>query len=246
MVKAMSPYTKAATVFAFAGAAAAFVRPEASGGRARVEPLVPAALHGDIEIVSFGIASLSGDGGAPLATLHVRETFANRGDDVPWAIDFSTATAWLGGATPATPPMLVNSDAVTLPLLIVGRGERKVADLYFPVPAGTDEDSLKYFSLTYRIHTADARYEQHAMLERADYWPSREVRGAEPGWGRRWWSDPSYAWAEYRHRPGYATPRPPTKIEIVHVPRALYEVALPPADEAGDDDWPRTDECDDW
>jgi hypothetical protein len=232
---AMKPLTKAVTVFAAAGAASAFV----PGNRGQVDKLVPGSLRGDIDVVSFGIAKLSGDRGTAITALHVRETFFNRSDDLPWVIDLTAATAWPGGRLPETHPMLVNSDATTLPLLILGRGERRVADLYFPIAI----DDLPSFSVTYRIDSADHRYAAYAMLGLSRHWPTREERGAEPGWGSHWWADPGYAWTEYRHRPGYAVPRPPKQIEVIGVPRAYYEVVPEVANDL--DDQVMT-ECNEW
>jgi hypothetical protein len=240
----VKPTTKAVTVFAFAGAATAFVPP--TPPRADVAPLVPGGLHGDIGIVGFGVASIAGDRGMPLKTLHVRETFTNRADHEPWVIDVSDASVWLGGAAAETHPVFANSDALTLPLLIVGRGQHRMVDLYFPVGDTVDEDTLPYFSVTYRLHKGDDRLEAHATLARSDRWLDRDERGPDPGWATKWWSDPSYPWAQYRHRPGFATPRPPTKLEIVHLPRALYEVAPALPEDVAIEDWPRTDECDEW
>lgn len=238
----MQPITKAFTVFAVAGAAGAFVPGGPTGDR--VDKLVPGALHGDIAVVSFGVASVSGDRGEPMRVLHVRETFTNRQDNTPWVIDTSAASISLGSAATAKHPAFVNSDAATLPLLVVSRGERRIADLYFPISIDYD---LRYFSVTYRIHTLSHRYESTVMLGHSQHWPTREERGAEPGWGRNWWSDPSYPWAEYRHRPGRLVPRPPKQIEIIRVPRDYYEeMPAVPDDVAADDRWPRTDECNEW
>ena len=224
------------TLFALAGAATAFVptrTPSHIG-----DNVVPAGLNGDLEIVSFGIAKLSADRGAPMSVLHVRETFANRGDKLPWVVDLAASSLWLGGTTPPTGPALVNSDVLTLPLLLVSRGERRIADLYFPIPADrSDEDALAYLSLTVRVHTADQWFDTRALLVPSRRWPTPDQRGFEPGWGRTWWAEPSYPWSEYWHRPGRAVPRPPKHIEIIHVPRAYYEAMQ---------DGPRTDECDEW
>ncbi|MBV8762909.1 MAG: hypothetical protein JO257_36830 [Deltaproteobacteria bacterium] len=213
----------------------------------RAEPLVVGSIHGDIELVSFGVATLSADRGPPIAAVHVRETFANRSDDFPWTVDASLATLWFGHGAPVQ-PVFANSDVTTLPLVRIARGERRTVDLYFRLPDGPIADEeLTPFTVAYRVYTPTRRYEASASLARSAHWPTHEDRGPEPGWGRSWWADPAYTWAQYWRRPGHAVPRPPREIEIIHMPRAYFEV-MPavPADVAVQDEWPRTDECNEW
>jgi len=227
----MKTMIRGVTAFALAGATIAFVP------SSPVEPLAPGALRGDIEVVSYGIAVVAADDGPALPVLHVRETFANRAD-TRWTIELSDIAVSFGDAYPATNPILVNTDASTLPIVVVNRGERRVVDLYFPTPKRiADSESLSMFALTYRVSTPDARYQANAMFGPSKRWPRPEERAPEPGWARRWWANPSYSWAAYRHAPGRLVPRPPTKVEIVRVPRALYE-ELPSA--------PLVSECDEW
>lgn len=241
----MQPLTKAVTVFALAGAATAFV-PESSNER--VEKLAPGSVHGDIELVSFGIATLSADRGPAIAAVHVREAFANRDDKLAWAVDVSLATVWFGGPGAPVHAALANSNVASLPLVRVAPGERRTVDLYFPLPANRMfDEELTPFTVTYRLHTPDRRYEGTATLARSTHWPSRDERAPEPGWGRSWWAAPTYPWTEYWRRPGYAVPRPPVQIEILHMPSGYFEALPPlPADVAGDDAWPVTAECDEW
>jgi hypothetical protein len=240
--------SKSATLFALVGATSAFAPGSASknADRDRVQQLVAGSLHGDIELVSFGVASIAGDRGKPIEVLHVRETFFNRADNVPWSIELAVANVWLDGVTPTVTPIFVNSDAATLPVLIVAHGEHRIADLYFPIPEDRTDDALPYFALTYRVNTPDHRFEAHAMLGRATRSPTREQRAPEPGWGREWWSDPSYSWSAYSHRAGHVVPRVPTRIEIVRVPRAFYEELPAVSRSAEVADWTGSDDCDEW
>lgn len=233
----MKTIVRGVTVFALAGAAIAFVP------SSRVQPLTPGVLRGDIEVVSYGIATISADEGPALPVLHVRETFANRAD-VPWTVELAASTVSYGDAYPAMAPMLVNSDATTLPIMIVNRGQKRVVDLYFPTPQRiTDNESLPMFAFTYRVSTPEARYRANAMFAPSKRWPRPEERAPEPGWAQQWWADPSYSWATYRRAPGRLVPKTPKRIEIVRVPRGLYE-ELPSA--LPDEDWPRVVECNEW
>ena len=125
----MQPLTKAVTVFALAGAATAFV-PESSNER--VDQLAPGSVHGDIELVSFGIATLSADRGPALATVHVREVFANRDDKLAWTVDASLATVWFGGPGAPVHAALANSNVATLPAMTI-TGARPLYESDIPV-----------------------------------------------------------------------------------------------------------------
>jgi hypothetical protein len=228
------------TVLAFTGAATAFV--PASADPEAFEKLVPGALGGEIDVVSYGHGRLSGDRTTHLTVLHVRQTFANRGDDLPWVVDFTGASITLDRGTPPIRPVLVNTDARTLPLLFVERGERRVADLFFAVPAHRVDERLDTFAVTFRIHTADHRYEATTTLARSLYEPTRQERGLEVGGASAWWADPSYAWSEYERRSGPVVPRPPKRIEVVQAPRAYYVATTTPVEE---ESLP-TDECNQW
>ncbi len=232
------------TLFAIAGAGIAFVPGSRDVDRDAVLPLTAGALHGTIEVVSFGVAELKADDGKPFSALHVRETFANEGDNMPWTIELAATTVFVGDAQELH-PTLVNSDANTLPILAVGRSQRRIADLYFALPAKLAlGESIDRFAVRYRLNTADHRYVARVALARAPWMAYPSGLGPAPGSGRSWWADPTYAWPTYDHRGGPLTPRVPKQIVIVRAPRGYYVEQLP--DVASDDDWPRTDECDEW
>ena len=233
----MKPITRGVTVFAFASAAFAFVP------SSRVERLSPGLLHGDINVASYGVGTVKADDGPALSVLHVRETFANRAD-LPWTIELAATKVSFGDAYAAAGPVFINSDVNTLPIAVVGRGQTRIVDLYFALPAQiTEDEALPVFALSYGLSTPDRRYEANAMFAPSKRWPRPEERAPEPGWARFWWSDPAYPWATYRRAPGRLIPRPPSKIEIIHVPRGLYE-EMPAA--APDEDLARITECDEW
>jgi hypothetical protein len=228
-------------VFALAGAVVAFVPTSHSS---IVEPLTRGSLHGDISVISFGVAKISADCGDVLPVLHVRETFDNRADDVPWTVELGAATVSYGDSSPAVHPLLVNSDLQTLPVAVIGRGQKRVVDLYFPTPSTvTGEETLAMFALSYRVNTPDVRYEARAMFAPSTRSARADERAPEPGWARYWWADPTYAWTAYHHHPGYLLPRPPTRIAIVSSPGALYE-ELPAT--VPDENGPLVSECEAW
>jgi hypothetical protein len=223
------------TFFAFAGASVAFVPGSRDVDRDAVLPLTAGAVHGRIEVVSFGVAELKADDGKPFSALHVRETFTNEADKSPWTIELAATTVLVDDAQELH-ATLVSSDASSLPVLLVGRGQHRTADLYFALPANLA--SIDAFTVRYRLNTADHRFVARVALARA---PSTAYAGPA-GSGHTWWADPSYAWPTYNHRAGPLTARAPSSIVIVRAPRAYYVEQPPNVAE----DWPRTDECDEW
>jgi hypothetical protein len=228
---------KALTVFALAGASIALVPASRPGDG--VLPLTPGALRGTIGVVSFGVATLTVDD-KPLSALHVRATFANRGDNVPWTFELAASRVALSDERELQ-PVLVNSDVKTLPILVVGRGEQRIADLYFALPSTESPSELTF---KYRVNTPDSRFLGRARLARAPRTPTDAERLPALGWGASWWADPWFPWPGYDRHSGRMVPRVPKQIAVLRAPRAFYEEQ--PAGGDGDEDWPRTDECDDW
>ncbi len=220
-------------MFSLAGAAIAVVP---TSPRETVLPLTHNSLRGTVDIQSFGVAQLSVDD-QPMAVLHLREAFANQKDTVAWTVELAATTVQIRGARELR-PILLNSDLGNLPIAILGRGEHRVVDLYFALPAGAPPDA---FTVTYRINTPDHRFLGKAELVRAVRTAEPSERLPAPGWGKSWWADPDHAWPGYERRSGKLIPRAPKQITVVRVPSSFYE-ALP----SPDDEWPRTDECNDW
>jgi len=232
------------TFFAIAGASIAFVPASRDVDRDTVLPLTSGAVHGRIEVVSFGVAELKADDGSPFSALHVRETFTNEADNTPWTIELGATTAFV--AAQELHATLVNSDANTLPILLVGRGQHRTADVYFALPAKLAlGDPLDAFTVGYRLNTADRKFAARVALARAPWMAYPSGAGPAPGAGRYWWADPAYAWPTYNHRGGPLMPRVPSTIVVVRAPHSYYVEQLPDV-AGGDDDWPRTDECDEW
>ncbi|MGE5180691.1 MAG: hypothetical protein ACM31C_01450 [Acidobacteriota bacterium] len=224
---------KGLTMFSLAGAAIAVVP---TSPRETVLPLTRHSLGGTIDVVSFGVAELVVDD-RPISALQVRATFANRTDTMPWTVELASSQLELRGSSDAH-PILINSDLRNLPIGIIGRGERRVADLYFALPAGSVPDT---FAVMYRVNTADHRFLGKAELARATRTAEPAERLPAPGWGSTWWANPEHAWPTYEHRNGKLTPRAPKQIAVLRAPHGFYE-----EQPATDEEWPRTDECNDW
>lgn len=224
---------KGLTLFSLAGAAIAVVP---AGPRETVVPLTRGALHGTVDVVSFGVAQLAVDD-RPVSALHVRETFANERDNVPWTIELAATTLQIRGSQDRK-PILISSDLRTLPLAQIGRGEKKIVDLYFALPASDAPDA---FTVTYRLNTPDHRFLGKAELAKATRTADAPEWLPALGWAPIWWSDPTHGWPAYDRKSGRLLPRAPSQIVVVRAPHTFYEELT-----AADDEWPRTDECNDW
>jgi len=181
--------------------------------------VLPVSLDGPaVELASLGVAELTPDDGAPIAALHLQAVLANTDDDQPWAVDMARARVELVAGEPIA-AAFVNSDARTLPIAIIARGERRVVDLYFPIPRELAAHGPAAFTLTWPMNRPPHRA-LHARFtsERITAQTNDGVARAA-GWGPRWWFAPTYPWPEYLHRPGYVTSRPPRRVTVTQPPR---------------------------
>lgn len=194
-----------------------------------------------LDLVSFGVAELEPEGGTAITVLHLRAVVANTTDARPWVVDASKARLDVAGAVVV--PAFVNADVPTLPVAILAPGERRVIDLYFPLPADlTARGEPASFALSWPVNTP-ARAVRSAWFEHAAaIGPSHGDLALSPGWGAAWWFDPKYAWSTYARRPGPAMPRPPSYVVMSRSPR--WEAPSP--DDASVDQPPRETECDVW
>jgi len=186
-----------------------------AGYRTMAVAIPPDAPRGVVELASYGLAELTPEGGRPITALHVRMTVTNDRDDVPWSVDFTRTRLDIRGERRIA-PTFVNSNLPTLPLAILSRGERALADLYFAVPARVAaEGDLTSFDVTWAVARDSRLLESRTRFEHARTRAPAETTPVPPlGAARAWWFDPEYPWSTYYHRPGRAVPRPPRHVTI--------------------------------
>jgi hypothetical protein len=202
---------------AVAGIAATtnYVPRDATGWNERYRSVtiaVPAeAPRGTVELSSFGKVTLAVEGGQSLDALHVRMVIANAGDLAPWTIDLPGTTLKAQGSL-SYRVVAANSNIATLPAVIVGTGEVRTLDLYFPMPARADS-----FELAWRVTTPTSEVHERTQF-------TREVSDASAaplptGWVSHWWFDPGYPWRTYFHHDGILAPRPPESATVTRPTR---------------------------
>jgi len=195
---------------------------------------------GALELSSFGVAELATDDGSVFPALHVRAVIASAASTRSWAVDASKARL---EALPGTvvEPVAVNADLTTLPIAIIDPGERRVIDLYFPLPPElARRGGPASFALSWPVHIPE-RTVRHAWFARGAAVVRLDVdAGHAAGRGAQWWFDPGYPWIGFHHRRGIAVRRAPERALVIRAPR--WEV--PPA--AAHDRQPPETECEVW
>jgi hypothetical protein len=151
--------------------------------------------QGAIEVVSYGVSELERDG-LKIPALHVRAVVTNDGDDKPWTLDTTQQLVEIPGEGRSR-AMYVNADVGTLPRVTVGKHERRVVDMYFPLPDTVrGESRLPKFDLLWQVDTAARTVSSRTSFDRLE--PQTRVAVAPSAWplwaghGPYWWYDPFY------------------------------------------------------
>jgi hypothetical protein len=170
-----------------------------------------------IRAESFGIAEITADGDAAFPVVHVRLTVVNRFDELPWRVDALNASLGRVGRRGA-PPLFINTDIPTLPIVRIEGGEQRDIDFYFPVPDGIDAGAGPgSLELRVRVDTPERNMAWYARVGPTERSTQLETRPA--GAYTRWWSNPTYPWPAFNRRPGRKTHRVPRTIEVTRTPR---------------------------
>jgi hypothetical protein len=185
-----------------------------------VYPVPPERPEGEVRVYSFGIVGMQSTPGTPtFPTLHARLMIANNGDAAGWTLDTSQVLVDVAGEGTSA-ALYANSDAGAMPRVAIGRGERRVVDFYFPVPAQVgSSDRLPAFDLRWQIQTGPRLVAERTPFQRfavpAPLPPYTNVT-VVAGWGPFWWFHPFYPHAHrFVHAPFIVVPRPPYRAQVV-------------------------------
>lgn len=179
-------------------------------------PLVPRT--GTLDIASYGIAELAPSELPAMPALHVRFVVGNDRDAAPWELDVRELKLQLDERYQVS-PLFVNSDMLGLPRVVVRRGERRMFDLYFGLPATVADDrALDTFRIHWAITTSEGRHAGVASFARLDASPRALADARGVGWGPRWWCDPAHPWPLFHRRPGPIMHRPPASVTVRRAP----------------------------
>ena len=170
------------------------------GMPAHVEKIPSEAPQGTIEVSTVGIAQ----GQRGERALHVRLAVANEGDEAPWTLDIRQQQVDVPGAGRAQ-PQSANAGDAALPTISVPRRERRVIDLYYPLPPGvTSADALAGFDVLWQVATAAREVSGRTHIDRREV-IERPTTYIASGWGPHWWYDPF--WPRVHYRAVHVAPR---------------------------------------
>lgn len=192
----------------------------ADGYPATATAVPPESPQGKVEVTSFGVVEITPDGFGPIDALHVRLAVTNEGDATAWTVATTDQLVEIPGEGRSR-PLYVNTDLATLPAAAVAQRERRVFDLYYPLPAGIDsDDGVPVFDVLWQVTTPARTFASRTRFRRLEQEPpamyARVTRYT--GWGPYWWYDPFYPRMVFVHhrpiviqRPGRVIiSRPPT------------------------------------
>jgi hypothetical protein len=182
--------------------------PEGATLRADGRPVTRIAIppeqpRGEVRVESMGITSLDGRSDRKIDVIHLRLAVGNDSDDRPWTIDTREQLLEIPGEG-RSQAIFVSSDRDSMPIVQVPRRDRRVLDLFFPLPATVDdEDDLAGFELLWQVNTGDRVVAQRTPFGRVSTEPPVQYSGSiYTGWGPYWWHDPFYSRHVFiHHRP---------------------------------------------
>lgn len=184
-------------------------------------PIPQEQPQGAIEVASYGVTDLQRDS-VTIPSLHVRAVVSNDGDATPWMFDTSQQLVEIPGEGKSR-AMWVNTDVGTLPNVVIGKGERRVLDFYFPLPDSMQKAAqIPAFDLLWQVKTAARTVASRTSFDRMDREPN-DVAYADAGWplwagyGPYWWYDPWYpGWGFYHVRPYVVYGHRPGRVFVGH------------------------------
>jgi hypothetical protein len=167
----------------------------------------PEAPRGTVDVTTFGLTKMQMSDGYPEPFIHARMIVANNNDVGPWVVDTREQLLSIpkeGQSRPA----YVNTDAAQPPVLQIAAGEKRVIDLYYPLPGDRARAAeIPEYDLLWHVRAPTRIIAERTPFERttvepmyADGYP---YYGGPPGysvgWGPVWWYDPLYPSVTFAH-----------------------------------------------
>jgi hypothetical protein len=186
-------------------------------GTARALP--PERPQGEIRLASFGVTELAAAGHERVVALHVRMVVSNEGDATPWTLDTGEQMIEIAGEGRSR-AVFVNTDVDGLPMVTIGKRERRTLDFYFPLPAtARSEDAIPAFDVLWQVRTADRIVDERTAFARENVEPPPRTEVIlVSGWGPRWWYNPLYPTLVFVHPPRVIVRHSPSRIVIHRYP----------------------------
>ena len=175
------------------------------GNNVAAEYPIPADLpHGDVLVTSYGIVDVAprGDPNQTIRSLHLRFTITNNAGR-PWQFDAREQRVELPGYGSSVPAFASSNAGTPPPMVTVPSLEKRVVDLFFPLPAPLQHASrLPSFDVVWRLNAADRFVSRRTTFERVELVPPPDYYGpydygADYWWGPPYWYNPAYGSATF-------------------------------------------------
>lgn len=170
-------------------------------GRVAARYAVPAERPvGEVRVASFGVARAETRGGEraggderEVHLMHVRLVVANNDGAAPFYVDPREQQAIYTGNYRVA-PVYATASTEGLPQIVVRPGDQRTIDLYFPLPAGAEEEGrIPEFDVLWRVRTDRRLVTERTPFDRLRVEPIYAGPGWYPyyyGWGPYGWYDP--------------------------------------------------------
>ena len=169
---------------------AATVTTTEAGFPASRYPVPPDAPRGEVYLTSFGTREVETGGDARAQLIHVRLAVANQEGDAAWSVDPGQQLLVTPGVAPQKPDFM-EIDGRHDGNPTVGRGQRKVIDLYYRMPGGArDADRLPTFDLQWQINAGGKLVAERTPFVREAYrdYGESNRRSVAVGVVAPWWA----------------------------------------------------------
>jgi len=203
----MKPFPLVVLALALAGCAADYAYVPVTNatverGRVGADYPIPADMpHGDLRVTSYGIASVAprGEPKNQTSALHLRFSITNNAD-ANWTFDTRDARVELSGYGSSVAAFASANAGTAPPVVRVPPLEKRVVDLFFPLPGALQHASqLPAFDVVWRLEANGRFVARRTQFQRVELVPPVDYDGygTDYWWGPPYWYNPAYGSATF-------------------------------------------------
>jgi hypothetical protein len=189
----------------------------------------PEAPRGDVQIASYGLTDIKpqdrSTGGPTVRALHLRVELMNK-SATPWTFDTREQRLNLSGRGPIAPAFASANAGSSLPRVVVPPNQKRVADLFFPLPFDLQQvDKIPEFDAQWQVDAGGRVIAQRTPFQLLILTPDENgAWGSDygPG-GGYYWSGPYWMSTDFTYN-GVPTGAFAQGVSIERVPRSTNGV----------------------
>ncbi len=145
---------------------------------------------------SAGITKLVlGEEEEPVPALHVRFVISNNGGKEDWMLDTRDIHLDFDGLEEMS-PALVNAAETGLPIIAIGPGQKRVVDIYYPLPPRfRGAEDIPSFDVLWKVQTDERTVAERTPFDRIRLVPESTTTvyyNYGLGFSSYWWHDPYF------------------------------------------------------